>query len=176
MCYMGEFKEIKGFEGKYQISNQGIVRNQYGHILTPYKTKHGYMKLDLWQDSKRKKFYIHRLVAEAFIPNPDNLPQVNHMDGNKENNVVENLEWCTAEGNVKHSIDNCLRTSLKAVDMYSLNGEFIKTFPSVAMASRKTGAIQGHIIGCCNGRYGYKTAGGYAWKYHKGVITNVLHE
>jgi len=172
---MDEFKDIEGFEGKYQISNNGKVRNNRGHILMPYKTKKGYQKVDLWKNHKKKVCYIHRLVAEAFIPNPKSLPQVNHMDGNKKNNTVENLEWCTAKENTKHSIDTYLRTKVKAVDMFSVHGDFIRTFPNTAIAEKETGIAKSHIWGCCKGKYGYKTAGGYVWKFHEGGVQNVIY-
>ena len=116
---MEEWKDIKEFTGYYQVSNCGRVRSvdRYvpdnhnskriakGMILKPYKTTKGYLKVTLYKDSKKvyKKCRVHRLVAEAFLDNTDNLPQVNHIDGNKENNNVKNLEWCTQEYNLKHA-------------------------------------------------------------------------
>ena len=100
------WKDIEGFEGKYQVSTWGRVRScHHGKtkILTPYKNERGYLKVGL-SVGKRKtqKFRVNRLVALAFIPNPYNLPQVNHKDGNKENNSYTNLEWATNEINSKH--------------------------------------------------------------------------
>lgn len=113
------WKDIKGFEGYYQISSWGRVRSldryvpdcfdskriAVGQILKPYKTKKGYLKITLYKNSKQvyKKCRVHRLVAEAFIDNPNCLPEVNHKDGNKENNSITNLEWCTGEENRKHA-------------------------------------------------------------------------
>jgi len=97
------WRDIEGCEGRYQISSWGRVRNsKTGDILTPYKNEKGYLKVSLMIGGKCKKFRVNRLVAFAFIPNPYNLPQVNHKDGNKENNSYTNLEWTTNEINAKH--------------------------------------------------------------------------
>ena len=119
-CTEGEiWRDIKGFEGIYQVSNRGNIRsldrisvNSYGmprklkgHIMKPYLNVYGYLDIGLSNCGAGNIFKVHRLVAEAFIPNPDNLPQVNHKDENKTNNNVENLEWCTNRYNVKYSIE-----------------------------------------------------------------------
>ena len=97
------WKDIEGFDGKYQISTWGRVRNNENQILTPYRNAKGYLKISLCNGGKSPaKFRIHRLVAMAFIPNPKGLPQVNHKDGNKENNSYTNLEWLTNEMNQEH--------------------------------------------------------------------------
>lgn len=114
------WKDIKGYEGKYQISNLGRVKSllewcgnihkgkwiNNSKIITPTGNGYGYLIIGLRRNQKKKNYYIHRLVAEAFIPNPNNLPVVNHKDYNKENNKVDNLEWCSQKDNIKHSIQN----------------------------------------------------------------------
>ena len=99
-----EWKETKEH---YLVSNFGRVKNKYWKILKPIKKENGYYRVYL----KSKWYPIHRLVAEAFIPNPDNKPQVNHIDGNKKNNNVNNLEWCTAGENIKHAYKTNLRSA-----------------------------------------------------------------
>lgn len=119
-----EWRDIPGYEGRYQISNLGNIRSlpyvRYqesshpgvmmhkhhpGKKMTPTDNGHGYMIIGLRYGAKRKNFYIHRLVAEAFIPNPDNLPEINHIDYDRSNNVFWNLEWTTRIGNLEWSND-----------------------------------------------------------------------
>lgn len=99
------WKDIEGYEGRFQVSTWGRIRNVRTHnILTPYKNEKGYLKVYLPKGGKRRaKFRINRLVAQAFIPNPYGLPQVNHKDGNKENNSITNLEWVTNQDNQTHA-------------------------------------------------------------------------
>lgn len=101
------WKDIQGYENKYQVSNQGRVRALHyrgtNNIKLVYiKRRKGYCQVSLWKNSSRKMFLVHRLVAQAFIPNPKNLPQVNHKDENKCNNCVNNLEWCDQAYNNKY--------------------------------------------------------------------------
>ncbi len=108
------WKPIKGYEGLYEVSNYGNVRScvQTVHrrigILKPHK-KNGYLAITLYKNKNYKHFYIHRVVAEHFIPNSKHLKEVNHIDCDKENNYVENLEWCNRKYNLKHSYDNGLK-------------------------------------------------------------------
>jgi hypothetical protein len=114
---MEKWKDIKGYEGYYQVSNLGNVKSldrvvwngkvfhkRIGKILKPKGDR--YYELCLTKQGKLKKVYIHRLVAQAFIPNPNNKAEVNHMDGNKVNNHISNLEWCTSKENKKHAWEN----------------------------------------------------------------------
>ena len=165
------YKDIKDLEGLYKVSNFGNVmslgngnsnnsNNSKPKLLKPVKTIDGYLGVCLCKDGKRKNFYVHRLVAEAFIPNPDNLPFINHKDENKTNNSVENLEWCTREYNNNYGsrIDRISKTVLQ----FTLDGEFIREWSSTHECGRN-GFNQGNIVSCCNGKL--KSAGGYIWKY-----------
>lgn len=106
------WKDIKNFEGLYQISNYGnIYSNNRKMILKPRKDKDGYLGINLYKNNCSKSYRVHRLVAIHFIFNPDDKLQVNHIDGNKENNCVWNLEWCTQEENMQHSLKHKLRPS-----------------------------------------------------------------
>ena len=155
--------------------------------LKPNMSKSGYLSVELFDENgKSKRLLIHRLVAMAYIPNPENLPQVNHIDENPLNNAVSNLEWCTAKYNMnygngaktRHSkidyITESRKTTAringakqsKTVLQYSRNGEFIARYNSAAEASRKTGANHSHIIECCNGKR-YKTVNNFIWKFGK---------
>lgn len=118
-----EWKNIVGYEGLYEVSNLGNIislENKSNHKKVKYlkcsKTKSGYLRAYLYKNKKRKCYMLHRLVALAFIPNPHNLPQINHIDGNKKNNKVENLEWCTQRDNNIHAIVNGLNSTQKAVE------------------------------------------------------------
>lgn len=96
------WKEIDGYDGRYAVSTWGRVKSIRG-ILQPYKNHKGYLKVGLMKNGKSEKHRVHRLVAKAFIPNPHNLPEVNHIDGNKQNNSISNLEWVTGKENMEHS-------------------------------------------------------------------------
>lgn len=108
------WKDINGFEGLYQVSNYGNVRSMYQsvqRILKLEKMRKGYLRTSLHHGEKRARILVHRLVAQTFIPNPQNLPCINHKDENKANNRVDNLEWCTNEYNCNYGTRN-LRTGL----------------------------------------------------------------
>lgn len=104
------WKDITGYEEAYKISNYGNVYSKHvNRILSPETNNNGYVYIRLWKNNKRKTFVIHRLVGKYFLHNPNNFPELNHIDGNKLNNKVDNLEWCDRSFNIKHSYDNNLR-------------------------------------------------------------------
>lgn len=97
------WRPISGYEGLYYISNLGRVKSEITHkILKPRNSTHDYDRVRLYKNHKPKEFFVHKLVAQAFIPNPNNYPQVNHKDENKVNNCVDNLEWCTHKYNMNY--------------------------------------------------------------------------
>ena len=115
------WKDIEGYEGLYQVSNMGRIKSfQYdkikGKILKPSLCAFDYLKINLRLNNTPKTEKLHRLVAKAFIPNPENKPQINHKDGNKQNNRVDNLEWCTDRENKQHAVRMGLHTVLKGED------------------------------------------------------------
>ena len=153
------WKSIKGYED-YEISDTGLVRSlKYGkkRILSPRKNgRTGYLWVVLYKDGKYKCLYVHRIVAEAFIPNPLGLETVNHRDENKLNNRVENLEWMTQGDNARYSND-------KPILQLDKCGNVVDRFPSMSEAERQTGISDGNISLVCNGIR--KTARGYVWKF-----------
>lgn len=156
------WKEIKGYEGLYAVSNRGRVKNiMSGRILKNRIDGHGYAFVALCKGdgTKPKQIKVHRLVALAFIPNSDNLPQVNHIDEDKTNNDVSNLEWVSASQNIRHSAHqySC------RINQLSLDGELVKTWESSWQIERELGYAQGYIINCCKRKY--KQAYGYRWEY-----------
>lgn len=165
------WRDIPGYKGLYQVSNIGRVRNKHKNlILIPGKSSRGYLLVCLCKNGIQKTFKVHRLVATAFIPNPDNLPQVNHKDENKLNNNLENLEWCDAKYNSNYGTRNERGArkrfngkQSKPILQYTLNGEFLTEYPSLSEAGRQTGFNISLICHNCN--YRYKTAYGYIWKY-----------
>lgn len=149
------WKPVKGFEGLYEVSNTGFVKslprvkvNNKGKQITKERIlkfndfNNGYLKVPLTNGNHIKRYYlVHRLVAEAFIDNPNNLPQVNHIDGNKENNHVSNLEWCTREDNIKHAYKMGLNPSRKKIIEYidSLEDRIEKLEKIIESMSYKVG-------------------------------------
>lgn len=149
------WKEIQGFEGLYAVSNKGNIKNlKTGRILAGYNNN-GYKQIIL----KGKAYKVHRLTALAFIPNPNNLPHINHIDEDKTNNNVENLAWCTAAENIRHSSH---KYSCK-IKQLTLDGELVNVWGSSMQIERETGYDQGNIIKCCKGRQ--RSAYEYRWEY-----------
>jgi hypothetical protein len=178
------WKTINGTNGKYSVSNLGnVCRNEHytrvttnnttafykERLLKGYKNKEGYIVYNLQLSNGNvmvKKG--HRLVAEAFIPNPDNLPCVNHKDENRSNNRVDNLEWCTVDYNNKYGTRNekLKKVSGIRVAQYTLDGKLIKIWNSISEASRSFGCKTTVTIGrVCKGVCGRKTYKGYVWRY-----------
>ena len=160
---METWKKIAGYEGMYEVSDQGRIKSlNYNHsgtekILKSGKKRDGYLLVCLYKDGQRKFLLVHRLVAESFIPNPNNLETVNHKDEVKTNNAASNIEWMTRADNKRYSAN-------KAVQMIDKQtGELLATFPSTNEADRVTGIHQGNISECCRGKR--KSAGGYIWRY-----------
>ena len=155
---MEHWKEIAGYEGLYEVSDKGRVKSlKYGKekILKPSNNPRGYLQVCLYKDGNRKQLLVHRLAAEAFIQNPNNLETVNHKDEDKTNNTVGNLEWMTLE-------DNIIYSQARQVQMFDKKtGELLATFPSTREAERVTGIDQSSISKCCKGKR--KSTGGYIW-------------
>ena len=171
------WKAIKGYEGLYEVSDWGRVRSLgrfvnakngskrwvKGKMLEPQLAGMGYYTVQLGLKNSK---YIHRLVAEAFIPNPNNYPEVNHKDENKLNNKIGTLEWCPHRYNLSYGTCNA-RTAIglnKTVYQYKVDGELCGIWPSASMCAKFTGFNRGHICNCCLGRC--ETHKGYIWSYN----------
>lgn len=185
---MLKIKDIKEFKD-YTIDTEGNVYSKRKHkYLKQTINKYGYCKVTLQKDKYKKMYSVHRLVAEAFIPNYNKLPQVNHIDGNKQNNHVANLEWCTAKHNMNEAVrtglfDNCKKiqkenavknnlnkyhilaneVTKKKVAQYDKQNNLLNTYESISEASRKTGITTTSISYSANGKR--KTAGGFIWHF-----------
>ena len=179
------WKDIEGYEGLYQISNLGrvkslkhiIVRNngvkqtfQEKILKTPLCKKTGYPMVCLWFMGKEKRYSVHRLIAQAFIPNPENKPEINHINTIRNDNRIENLEWVTRTENMNNpltkknlskprnwAINGYKHWRSKPIIQLTKNGEVVNVYPNASLTG-----IQ-HIGKCCNGER--NTAGGYKWKY-----------
>ena len=178
-------KVIDNYE-LYTVNEQGQIYSlRSKKYLKPNITRTGYHTVELFDvKGKSKRLLVHRLVANAFIPNPNNYPQVNHKDENKANNNANNLEWCTAKYNMRYGkgakerhskIDyhtdkmNAARRknaekTRKPVLQFTKDGQFVARYNSGAEASRSTGVSHSHLLECCN-NYRYKTVGNFIWKY-----------
>ena len=163
---------IEGYENYEVRPNGEVVNTKTGRVLKPSKDKKGYLMVTLCNNGCCKTYTVHRLVAEAFIPNPYNLPQVNHKDEDKSNNHVENLEWCTAEYNLNYGSRNKRAAKAringkrsKIVLQLRKNGSLIRVWPSVNEVKRQLDYDVSTIAKCCNGKPRFKTAYGYKWCY-----------
>lgn len=176
------WKPVVGYEGLYEVSNMGRVRSldmvenighgtrlRKGKVLKCLKCSNGYLQVHLYKYKQVKKHRIHRLVASAFIPNPSNLPCVNHINENKEDNMVENLEWVTYKENLEYSgnIEKALKVSheknKKPVLQLTQNGEVLAFYDSINDAYMKTGIDPSSISKVCRGKN--KSAHGFVWSY-----------
>lgn len=178
------WKDVKNFENKYQISSFGRLRNKYsGHIYKLTNKNDNYFSVVLYDKGQKKSIKIHKLVAEAFIPNPENKPQVDHIDLNKQNNRVENLRWVTALENIQHNIEknnfyyvgfyNKTKINKKGkIVQFDKNMNKIGVYNNSAIASKETGVCQRNILHCVTHKEGRKQAGGYIWLYESEVVSN----
>ena len=156
--------DIPGYRG-YTVDDVDYkIYGIRGNELKEHINGKGYVYVEMRVSNKNVMVRKNRLIASMFVPNPHNLPQVNHKNGNKLDNHPSNLEWCTCGYNIKHAYNSGLHNSSgRNVEQYDNNGTLINTFVSVSDASRATGLAMSGIIACCKGRY--KTCGGYTWKY-----------
>lgn len=160
------WKDIEDYEGLYQVSNFGrIKRVTTGRILKGGKNKDGYLLVRLYKNSIGSTKGIHRLVAKVFIPNPENKPEINHIDEDKTNNKVSNLEWMTAKENTNHGTRNGRMSRSKSIPIIATN---IKTgesheFYGTNECARQLGLSPGSICKCLKGRY--RQTGGYTFQY-----------
>lgn len=182
---MDLWKDIPNFEGLYQASINGEIRSiyRYKKILKQSKSKNGYLKVMLCANGKRKLISVHRLIAMTFLEDYKTNLQVNHKNGIKTDNRVDNLEMVTPSENIRHSFKNGLQKAKfgedhplykkygkenktsKKVNQYDLDGNFIKTWDSIMDVERKLKINNGNISSCCNGKK--NNAGGFIWKHYE---------
>lgn len=174
------WKPIIGYEGLYKISSLGRVMSHFKLLSVPEskgivklgKNKHGYLQIYLTKDGKAKYHAVHRLVAKAFIPNPQNMPFVNHLNEIKDDNRACNLEWCDAKYNTNYG--TCIERRAnrqrnnhgsKSVEQLTMDCELLNVYPSIMEASRITGVPARAICATCKGYQ--HSAYGYKWKYRE---------
>ena len=182
------WRQVVGFEGLYEVSNMGAVRSIFyrknrGPFLMKFYRHSNYYGDDdnryrivtLWKDKKKYKIFVHVLVATAFIPNPDGKKEVDHINGIRYDNRVENLRWVTRSENRQNPISKkrmseshkgrygAQTSHYHGVVQLTMDGEFIKAWESISTAVRMLGVRQSGVTACCIGRYG--SSGGYKWKY-----------
>lgn len=162
------WKDIPNYEGLYQVSNLGYIKKIWKSkdtICKPSFDSHGYKQIVLTKNNKRKLYKVHRLVALAFINNPNNYEELNHKDENKTNNEVSNLEWCDRKYNCNYGNRNykCTRHRLHRIAQYNKQNDLVGEYPSLKEAEKITGIKYQNISSCC--RNIKKSAGGYIWKY-----------
>ena len=179
------WKPIKGYEELYEISNIGRVKslpkvvdlgfakqNRVEKFLRPIPDGKGYLMVWLFKNQVKKMWKVHRLVADAFIPNPHSKPQVDHINADKTDNRLCNLRWCTEKENFHNPISykrnseskfECKNHHAKSVEQYAINGDYIKTWSCINDVKRELGFHHSHISQCCSGKR--NVAYGFIWKY-----------
>lgn len=178
------WKPIEGYEGLYEVSNLGRIKAldrthiqrgnrgciyshiYKGRIMKPICEKEsGYRSISLYKNGKMTKYNIHRIVAKAFIPNPNNLPQINHKDENKTNNRADNLEWCSTLYNLTFGsrLSRIAEKRAKKVAMLNEDGKPVMVFSNISKIERDYGIHHSNIIAVCQGKR--ERAGGYKWAY-----------
>lgn len=171
------WKAVKGYEGLYLISDKGRVKNAItGKILSPQNNSMGYFRVELWSGRRGKRKYVHRMVAEAFLPNPHSKAEVNHKDFNPSNNNAENLEWVTSSENTRHAVYkgslNAWGNKAKPIEATNIEtGETVR-FPTISEAEKAIGSR--HINLVLKGKR--KQCKGYTFKYIKGGDANANFE
>jgi len=180
-----KWRDIKGFEGIYQVSSFGKIKSfkqhKGGYVLSIKNKKRGYLNVVLHKGKKFKSIKVHRLVAETFIPNPENKLEVNHKDGNKQNNHVNNLEWVTPKENIADAMKRTPQMVAgmnhynryvrpKIIQQFTLSNQFIAEYPNAKEAENTTGVCSRNILQVAS-RDEYqpgktrKQAGGFVWRY-----------
>lgn len=174
------WKDIAGYEGKYQVSSLGRIKSlpitdgrclrSDAKVLSPVQDKTGYYRVHLRRDGRDKRLSVHRLVAMAFVENPNMYKYVNHKDENKTNNNASNLEWCTLKYNTNYgtAVQRRRNTFVKKygrpVDRYDMDGNFIKHY-DCTRSVMEDGFNPSNVYSCCAGLNGYTQTGGFKWKF-----------
>ena len=178
-----EWKPVVNYEGLYEVSSDGkiksvarIIKDCNGNtrvwherIMKYAKDKDGYFRVQLSKNGKATSKLVHRIVAEAFIENPEKLPLINHKDENKNNNNYKNLEWCDAKYNSNYGNAIEKRVSSRRIPILAIKKNKILYFNSIADASRELGLNRANVIGCLKNHYGRKTAKGWVFEYAEKV-------
>ena len=159
----------EGQETDYSVSTEGEVRKDTTNYILSQSSQQDYKFVGLIINGKQKRMRVHRMIALTFIDNPDNKPYVNHINGNRSDNNVENLEWVTPSENTQHAVNTGLFKSgrTRVVIQYNLNGEQMATFESATEAARQTGGSQSKITMCC--RRQRDSANDYQWRYYDDI-------
>lgn len=171
------WRDVKGYEGLYAISNCGRVRSFVsGKVLSPINNGAGYLKVELWKGKSGRKMYIHRMVAEAFLPYQHNKTEVNHRDSNPSNNNVSNLEWVSSSENTKHAVyKGALKAwgnKAKAIEAINIDSGMVLRFATISEAERAIGTR--HITDVLKGKR--KQCKGYTFRYIGGGDANANFE